>query len=218
MLGFFRAARRFVNPVLRSDPSIRGSKGNREGWNLTGDTTLWALADGGVDAVRVEALAKALGVTKGGFYGYFADRDALLEAMLDTWERESVDDVLDRVEREDGDAPKPAACSPSAWPSVTTSWPPSTPAAPTPTCAPPTRHRANPPRQSEPTAGQRSRTRSGPWYRSARLHGRRHGGRTGRPAPRRPTQRSRRGQVSFRARPVPRDRDRGPDARGHGPR
>lgn len=65
---------------------------------------LQALADGGVDAVRVEALAKALGVTKGGFYGHFADRDALLQAMLDAWERESVDDVLDRVEQNDGDA------------------------------------------------------------------------------------------------------------------
>jgi AcrR family transcriptional regulator len=64
---------------------------------------LRALAEGGVDAVRVEALAKALGVTKGGFYGYFADRDALLTEMLDTWERESIDDVLDRIAREGGD-------------------------------------------------------------------------------------------------------------------
>ncbi|TDD34704.1 TetR/AcrR family transcriptional regulator [Actinomadura sp. KC06] len=64
---------------------------------------LRALAAGGPDAVRVEVLAKRLGVTKGGFYGYFADRDALLEAMLDVWERESVDDVIDRVEREGGD-------------------------------------------------------------------------------------------------------------------
>ncbi|MCM6778372.1 TetR/AcrR family transcriptional regulator [Nocardia sp. CDC159] len=62
---------------------------------------LRTLAASGVDAVRVEVLAKALGVTKGGFYGYFADRDALLEAMLDTWERESIDEVLDRVESED---------------------------------------------------------------------------------------------------------------------
>ncbi|GGS77754.1 TetR family transcriptional regulator [Planobispora rosea] len=65
---------------------------------------LRALATGGPDAVRVEALAKRLGVTKGGFYGFFADRDALLEAMLDTWERESTDEVIDRVEREGGDA------------------------------------------------------------------------------------------------------------------
>jgi AcrR family transcriptional regulator len=64
---------------------------------------LRALADGGPAAVRVEALAKKLGVTKGGFYGYFADRDALLEAMLDAWERESIDEVIDRVEREGGD-------------------------------------------------------------------------------------------------------------------
>ncbi|MFD7841502.1 TetR/AcrR family transcriptional regulator [Nocardia sp. NPDC059764] len=73
----------------------------REKWI---DAGLGALEAGGVDAVRVEALAKALGVTKGGFYGYFADRDALLTAMLDTWEREAVDDVLDEVERADGNA------------------------------------------------------------------------------------------------------------------
>ncbi|MFI2185373.1 TetR/AcrR family transcriptional regulator [Streptomyces sioyaensis] len=65
---------------------------------------LLALAAGGPDAVRIESLARALGVTKGGFYGHFANRKALLEAMLDTWERESVDEVRNRVEREGGDA------------------------------------------------------------------------------------------------------------------
>ncbi|MCA6091135.1 TetR/AcrR family transcriptional regulator [Streptomyces sp. SCA3-4] len=65
---------------------------------------LQALADGGPGAVRIEALAKSLGVTKGGFYGFFADRNTLLQEMLDTWERESVDDLLARVEREGGDA------------------------------------------------------------------------------------------------------------------
>ncbi len=64
---------------------------------------LRALAAGGPDAVRIEVMAKELGVTKGGFYGSFADRDALLAAMLDTWERESTDEVLERVEREGGD-------------------------------------------------------------------------------------------------------------------
>ncbi|MEI5103862.1 helix-turn-helix domain-containing protein [Streptomyces sp. PmtG] len=64
---------------------------------------LRALAAGGPDAVRVEALAKSLGVTKGGFYGYFADRKALMAEMLDTWERECVDDLLARVEREGGE-------------------------------------------------------------------------------------------------------------------
>jgi AcrR family transcriptional regulator len=79
---------------------VSATRTPRERWIEEG---LRALAAGGPDAVRVEALAKRLGVTKGGFYGYFADRDALLEAMLDAWERESIDEVIDRVEREGGD-------------------------------------------------------------------------------------------------------------------
>jgi AcrR family transcriptional regulator len=79
---------------------VAATRTPRDKWIEAG---LRALADGGPDAVRVEALAKTLGVTKGGFYGFFADRDALLAAMLDTWERESTDEVLDRVEREGGD-------------------------------------------------------------------------------------------------------------------
>ena len=69
------------------------------------DEGLRALAAGGPDAVRIEALAKSLGVSKGGFYGHFQDRKALLDAMLDTWERRTTDDVLARIEREGGDAP-----------------------------------------------------------------------------------------------------------------
>lgn len=72
----------------------------RERWVEEG---LQALAAGGPEAVRVEALAKALGVTKGGFYGYFANRTVLLEEMLETWERQSIDDVIERVEREHED-------------------------------------------------------------------------------------------------------------------
>jgi AcrR family transcriptional regulator len=56
------------------------------------------LAAGGPDAVRVETLAKSLGVSKGGFYHHFKDRQALLEEMLDAWEKAMVDDVIERVE------------------------------------------------------------------------------------------------------------------------
>ncbi|WP_424888916.1 TetR/AcrR family transcriptional regulator [Streptomyces sp. XH2] len=48
--------------------------------------------------------AQALGVTRGGFYRHFKDRGALLEEMLDTWERMSTDEVIERVENEGGDA------------------------------------------------------------------------------------------------------------------
>ena len=65
---------------------------------------LRALSAGGPDAVRIESLARAQGVSKGGFYGYFDDRPALLDEMLDAWERRSTEDVIDRVEHEGGDA------------------------------------------------------------------------------------------------------------------
>lgn len=68
------------------------------------DEGLRALAAGGPDAVRIEPLAQALGVTKGGFYWHFENRRALLEEMLDTWETLGVDDVIERVEAEHGDA------------------------------------------------------------------------------------------------------------------
>ena len=54
-----------------------------------GDTWIRAgfaeLARTGVEGVRVEVLAKNLGVTKGGFDRRFRDRAALLEAMLRDW-------------------------------------------------------------------------------------------------------------------------------------
>ena len=65
---------------------------------------LRALGVGGPDAVRIEALAQELGVTRGGFYWHFEDRHALLDEMLDAWERVAIDEAIDRVEREGGDA------------------------------------------------------------------------------------------------------------------
>ena len=65
---------------------------------------LRALGVGGLDAVRIEALAQALGVSKGGFYWHFEDRRALLEEMLDTWERVVIDQAIERVEADGGDA------------------------------------------------------------------------------------------------------------------
>jgi AcrR family transcriptional regulator len=68
------------------------------------DEGLRALAAGGPDAVRIETLARALGVTKGGFYWHFDGRPALLEEILDGWETRSVDEVIERVEAGGGDA------------------------------------------------------------------------------------------------------------------
>ena len=64
---------------------------------------LRALAAGGPEAVRVEAVATALKVTKGGFYHHFRDRQALLDAMLDTWEETLVDRAIETSDRGGGD-------------------------------------------------------------------------------------------------------------------
>lgn len=43
----------------------------------------------GIDAVRVEVLARNLGVSKGSFYWHFRDREDLLGRMLARWEAEA---------------------------------------------------------------------------------------------------------------------------------
>src|SRR5664279_4621986 len=58
------------------------------------DAALRAVATGGPEAVRVEALASSLGVSKGGFYWHFTDRQALLEEMLDAWEKTGTEDII----------------------------------------------------------------------------------------------------------------------------
>ena len=65
---------------------------------------LEVLAERGPDAVRIEPLAQSLGVTKGGFYWHFKDRQALLEGILDTWERESLRERAEEIEAGGGDA------------------------------------------------------------------------------------------------------------------
>jgi AcrR family transcriptional regulator len=67
------------------------------------DAGMRALASGGPDAVRIEPLARELGVTKGGFYWHFDGRRALLDEVLDAWESRSITDVIDRVEEGGGD-------------------------------------------------------------------------------------------------------------------
>ncbi len=56
------------------------------------------LATQGIDAVRVEPLAKRLSVTKGSFYAHFRDRDALVEAMLAAWRQRATLQVIERIE------------------------------------------------------------------------------------------------------------------------
>ncbi len=58
------------------------------------------LAEGGVASVRVEPLAKTLGVSKGSFYWHFTDRAALLRAVVEGWERLGTLAIIEDVDRE----------------------------------------------------------------------------------------------------------------------
>jgi AcrR family transcriptional regulator len=57
-----------------------------------------AIVAGGVAAVAVEPLAATLGATKGSFYHHFENRDALIVAALEQWERSETEAVIQRME------------------------------------------------------------------------------------------------------------------------
>ena len=62
------------------------------------DAAFDALANGGIDAVRVDPLAKKLGVTRGSFYWHFKDRAALHTAMLKDWRKRATYQLGSRIE------------------------------------------------------------------------------------------------------------------------
>ncbi len=48
-------------------------------------------ADQGIESIRIEVLARDLGVSKGSFYWHFRDRGELLDELLARWEREEIE-------------------------------------------------------------------------------------------------------------------------------
>ncbi len=58
-----------------------------------------AFLAGGLSAVRVEVLARELGVTKGSFYWHFADRRALVGAVVERWENAHTDVMIAESQR-----------------------------------------------------------------------------------------------------------------------
>lgn len=66
--------------------------------NLTREDWIHAaqqvLVKGGVDAVRVDTLAKELNITRGSFYYHFKSRNELLEGILGGWRTRATEDVI----------------------------------------------------------------------------------------------------------------------------
>jgi len=66
----------------------------RQDWIETG---LAVLGKSGIEAVRIEPLAKLMKVTKGSFYWHFKDRHELLEAILAEWVGLETTSIIERV-------------------------------------------------------------------------------------------------------------------------
>jgi AcrR family transcriptional regulator len=62
------------------------------------------LAENSVGALRVDELAKRLGVTKGSFYWHFQSRDGLLKAVLETWKARMTHDIEAYIAHKSGTA------------------------------------------------------------------------------------------------------------------
>ncbi len=62
------------------------------------------LVQGNIDDVRVEVIARNLGVTKGGFYWHFKDRQDLLERMLQHWMNRATLATISRINHQSENA------------------------------------------------------------------------------------------------------------------
>src|ERR1043166_4775571 len=83
-------------PAARRKPKDKVVRLDGEAWIAA---AFDALADRGIDAVRVEPLAKSLAITKGSFYWHFADRRALIDAMLAAWSEGRIAAIRQQTER-----------------------------------------------------------------------------------------------------------------------
>jgi AcrR family transcriptional regulator len=68
----------------------RAKRLSREEWI---DAAIDLIASEGIEALRLDVLALRLKVTKGSFYWHFPDRDALLEAIVETWRQRMTSEI-----------------------------------------------------------------------------------------------------------------------------
>lgn len=76
------------------------SKLGRQDWINAG---LMVLPEGGIEAVRIEPLAKRIKMTKGSFYWHFKNRNDLLDAILAEWVELDTDGIIEQVNQLDAD-------------------------------------------------------------------------------------------------------------------
>jgi AcrR family transcriptional regulator len=76
---------------LARKPTSKAARQTRESWITAAFETL---VKAGIEQVRIERIARTLGITKGSFYYHFKDRTELLDGVLDYWANEMTETVL----------------------------------------------------------------------------------------------------------------------------
>ncbi|MGH8191850.1 MAG: TetR/AcrR family transcriptional regulator [Rhodanobacteraceae bacterium] len=90
-----------------ASPNLPGENTRRTGAHARLSATDWEhgalamIAEQGVAALAVEALARRLGVTKGSFYWHFRNREALLSAALNRWEADDERELQHHIDAAD---------------------------------------------------------------------------------------------------------------------
>ena len=92
----YKTACNGYHTVMDANHKSERSRLTAEDWE---HAALQMIADQGVGALAVEALARQLGVTKGSFYWHFRSREALLQAALERWEQYGEREVLGQIEQ-----------------------------------------------------------------------------------------------------------------------
>jgi AcrR family transcriptional regulator len=73
---------------MASAPALKSSPLQPDDWIRA---AFARLSTEGIESVRIELLARDLGVSKGSFYWHFQDREELLAKMLDRWESDEIE-------------------------------------------------------------------------------------------------------------------------------
>lgn len=77
--------------ALYDEPGARGSP------ELWLQAARQALLDGGVESVKIQALAKSLNLSRASFYWFFRDREQLLDMLLAQWRDRNTGNLVKRA-------------------------------------------------------------------------------------------------------------------------
>lgn len=90
-----------ISPEAGPAPEAERSEPlSRQDWL---DLALRTLVEDGIDRVKVQIMARKLGVARSSFYWHFASQDDLHKAMLDDWLRKNTSPIIERAMRPEPD-------------------------------------------------------------------------------------------------------------------